>query len=437
MPPQVAKFLYFCIGISKAVLMRYELFIANRLQLGQASQKGSPSLNVAVAGIVLAIVVMILSVVIILGFKSEINGKVLALDAHQKISNATLGIDDNYSTVRGSEVFRNLMGDSSALANIKSMSLIAEKTAILKTEDDFKGVMFRGVDDGYDWDFLKSKLDAGRTPNIKSSKSTTEIVISKCIANQLHLKVGDKVLTYFIDNKVKARKNEIVGIYNTDFDTFDDTYILGNIAQIQSVNGWNEDTGNYVAVNLRNTNELREQTYTLYSHLAKCVYEQQSPTLYNVTNTYRNNISLFTWLKMLDMNVVIILALMIVVSGFTLVTALFMIILERIKMIGLLKSLGATNGSIRQIFIYLTQKLIFKSIIWGNLIGIGLALLQKNFHIVTLNPDAYYMPYVPIELNASGLIVLNVSVIVISYITLLAPSYIISTIKPSTTIRFE
>lgn len=417
--------------------MKHEIFIAHRLQLGQGAQKGSPSLNVAIAGIVLAIVVMILSVVIILGFKSEINGKVLALDAHLKISNATLGIDDNYSTVRGTEVFKDLISDSALSAHISSMSLIAEKPAILKTENDFKGIVFRGVDDGYDWSFIKSKLASGRVPNTKSSDDIADIAVSKSTANQLGLKVGSDILTYFIDNKVKVRKAHVVGIFNTDFDTFDNTYILGNIAQVQSINGWTNDMGNYVGVNLQNTADLQQQTYVLYSHLAKCVYDQQATTLYNVTNTYRNNISLFTWLNMLDMNVVIILVLMVIVSGFTLVTALFMIILERIRMIGLLKSLGATNGSIRQIFIYLTQKLIIKSIIWGNIIGIGLALVQKYFHIIKLNPEAYYMPYVPIEINALSLIVLNVAVIIISYVTLLAPSYIISTIKPSSTIRFE
>lgn len=417
--------------------MKYEIFIAHRLQLGQGAQKGSPSLNVAIAGIVLAIVVMILSVVIILGFKSEINGKVLALDAHLKISNATLGIDDNYSTVRGTEVFKDLISDSALSAHISSMSLIAEKPAILKTENDFKGIVFRGVDDGYDWSFIKSKLASGRVPNTKSSDDIADIAVSKSTANQLGLKVGSDILTYFIDNKVKVRKAHVVGIFNTDFDTFDNTYILGNIAQVQSINGWTNDVGNYVGINLHNTADLQQQTYVLYSHLAKCVYDQQATTLYNVTNTYRNNISLFTWLNMLDMNVVIILVLMVIVSGFTLVTALFMIILERIRMIGLLKSLGATNGSIRQIFIYLTQKLIIKSIIWGNIIGIGLALVQKYLHIIKLNPEAYYMPYVPIEINALSLIVLNVAVIIISYVTLLAPSYIISTIKPSSTIRFE
>ncbi len=424
-------------SLVKRELMKYEIFIAHRLQLGQGAQKGSPSLNVAIAGIVLAIVVMILSVVIILGFKSEINGKVLALDAHLKISNATLGIDDNYSTVRGTEVFKDLISDSALSAHISSMSLIAEKPAILKTENDFKGIVFRGVDDGYDWSFIKSKLASGRVPNTKSSDDIADIAVSKSTANQLGLKVGSDILTYFIDNKVKVRKAHVVGIFNTDFDTFDNTYILGNIAQVQSINGWTNDVGNYVGVNLQNTADLQQQTYVLYSHLAKCVYDQQATTLYNVTNTYRNNISLFTWLNMLDMNVVIILVLMVIVSGFTLVTALFMIILERIRMIGLLKSLGATNGSIRQIFIYLTQKLIIKSIIWGNIIGIGLALVQKYFHIIKLNPEAYYMPYVPIEINALCLIVLNVAVIIISYVTLLAPSYIISTIKPSSTIRFE
>lgn len=424
-------------SLVKRELMKYEIFIAHRLQLGQGAQKGSPSLNVAIAGIVLAIVVMILSVVIILGFKSEINGKVLALDAHLKISNATLGIDDNYSTVRGTEVFKDLTSDSALSAHISSMSLIAEKPAILKTENDFKGIVFRGVDDGYDWSFIKSKLASGRVPNTKSSDDIADIAVSKSTANQLGLKVGSDILTYFIDNKVKVRKAHVVGIFNTDFDTFDNTYILGNIAQVQSINGWTNDVGNYVGANLQNTADLQQQTYVLYSHLAKCVYDQQATTLYNVTNTYRNNISLFTWLNMLDMNVVIILVLMVIVSGFTLVTALFMIILERIRMIGLLKSLGATNGSIRQIFIYLTQKLIIKSIIWGNIIGIGLALVQKYFHIIKLNPEAYYMPYVPIEINALSLIVLNVAVIIISYVTLLAPSYIISTIKPSSTIRFE
>ena len=424
-------------SLVKRELMKYEIFIAHRLQLGQGAQKGSPSLNVAIAGIVLAIVVMILSVVIILGFKSEINGKVLALDAHLKISNATLGIDDNYSTVRGTEVFKDLISDSALSAHISSMSLIAEKPAILKTENDFKGIVFRGVDDGYDWSFIKSKLASGRVPNTKSSDDIADIAVSKSTANQLGLKVGSDILTYFIDNKVKVRKAHVVGIFNTDFDTFDNTYILGNIAQVQSINGWTNDVGNYVGINLHNTADLQQQTYVLYSHLAKCVYDQQATTLYNVTNTYRNNISLFTWLNMLDMNVVIILVLMVIVSGFTLVTALFMIILERIRMIGLLKSLGATNGSIRQIFIYLTQKLIIKSIIWGNIIGIGLALVQKYLHIIKLNPEAYYMPYVPIEINALSLIVLNVAVIIISYVTLLAPSYIISTIKPSSTIRFE
>ncbi|MBQ5509214.1 MAG: FtsX-like permease family protein, partial [Muribaculaceae bacterium] len=167
------------------------------------------------------------------------------------------------------------------------------------------------------------------------------------------------------------------------------------------------------------------------------ISDNDNSTVYNVTSTHQNNISYFTWLSMLDMNVVIILVLMIIVSTFTLISALLMIILERIKMIGLFKALGASNHRIRRIFIYLTHKIIFKSIIIGNVIGIGLALLQQHFHIIKLNPDAYYMNYVPIDINVPMLIFLNVAIIVISYITLIGPSYIISSIKPSSTMRFE
>ncbi|MDD7342273.1 MAG: ABC transporter permease, partial [Bacteroidales bacterium] len=316
------------------------------------------------------------------------------------------------------------------------MSLTADKPAILKTDSDFKGIVYRGVDDGFDWSYIKSHLTGGRLPRI-SSDALNEVVISKTIANQLGLKVGDKILTYFIDSKVKVRNPHIVGIFNTDFDHFDKQVMMGNIALIQQVNGWNSYVGNYVGIDMANTGTVREESYSLFKTLALWTYEKGGDTLYNVTNTQDNNKSFFTWLGMLNMNVAIILILMMVVSGFTLVSALLMIVLERIRLVGLLKAMGATNGSVRRIFIYLTQKLIIKALIAGNAVGLGLALLQQNFHIVRLNPEAYYMPYVPIEINATSLVALNVAIVVISYITLLGPSYIVSSIKPTSTMKFE
>ena len=418
--------------------MGFEFFIASRLKLGNNEKTGSPSLNVALVGIILAIVIMILSVVIVLGFKNEITTKINNLDSHIKISNGAIGIDDNIATVDMREIANALNQDSAMLQNIEDVSLIAEKPAILKTDNDFKGLQFRGVDANFDFSFLKSHLLEGRVPTYDSSDSTQEIIISSTIANQLQLNLNDKILTYFIDEKVKVRNCHIVGIFNTDFESFDKNYIVGNIALLQSVNDWKAHTGNYVGVKLKNIDNIDDVAYSTFGTLATySISDNDNSTVYNVTSTHQNNISYFTWLSMLDMNVVIILVLMIIVSTFTLISALLMIILERIKMIGLFKALGASNHSIRRIFIYLTHKIIFKSIIIGNVIGIGLALLQQHFHIIKLNPDAYYMNYVPIDINVPMLIFLNVAIIVISYITLIGPSYIISSIKPTSTMRFE
>lgn len=418
--------------------MGFEFFIASRLKLGNNEKAGSPSLNVALVGIILAIVIMILSVVIVLGFKNEITTKINNLDSHIKISNGAIGIDDNIATVNMREIANALNQDSAMLQNIENVSLIAEKPAILKTDSDFKGLQFRGVDANFDFSFLKSHLLEGRVPTYDSSDSTQEIIISSTIANQLQLNLNDKILTYFIDEKVKVRNCHIVGIFNTDFESFDKNYIVGNIALLQSVNDWKAHIGNYVGVKLKNIDNIDDVAYSTFGTLATySISDNDNSTVYNVTSTHQNNISYFTWLSMLDMNVVIILVLMIIVSTFTLISALLMIILERIKMIGLFKALGASNHSIRRIFIYLTHKIIFKSIIIGNVIGIGLALLQQHFHIIKLNPDAYYMNYVPIDINVPMLIFLNVAIIVISYITLIGPSYIISSIKPTSTMRFE
>lgn len=418
--------------------MRHELFIASRLKLGNKEGATSQSLNVALAGIILAIVIMILSVVIVMGFKKEITTKVYSLDPHIKISNGALGLDDNFATVDFREVLNGINSNPELKEQFTSISLIAEKPTILKTDNDFKGLIFRGVDANYDLEFLSQHLVKGRAPSFENRDSSQEIIISSIIAKQLKLDVNDHIYTYFIDDKVKVRKCKVVGIFNTDFDAFDKAFIVGNIALLQSINGWKQHTGNYVAVNINDIDNAENIAYNLYSKLALQSYnDNDNTTLYNVSNTKRNNLSYFTWLSMLNMNVVIILVLMFIVSGFTLIAALLMVVLERIKMIGLFKAIGATNTSIRRIFIFLTHKIILKSIIIGNVIGLGLALLQKKFHLIKLDPNAYYMNYVPIDINPTYILLLNVVIIAISYITLIGPSYIISSIKPTSTMRFE
>ena len=421
--------------------MKNELFIASKLKLGNNGNASSQSLNVALVGIILAIVIMILSVVIVMGFKKEITNKVNSLDSHIKVCNGAIGLDNNFSVVDYREIMNGINSSPNLKEHFTSISLIAEKPAILKTDNDFKGLQFKGVDANFDFSFLENHLIKGRLPNFENTDSTQEILVSNVIAKQLMLDVNDKIFTYFIDEKVKVRKCHIVGIYNTDFDAFDKSFIVGNIALLQSVNGWKPHIGNYVGINIDNIDNIDNAeniAYSLYTKLAlQSFNDTDSSTLYNVTNTKRNNLSYFTWLSMLDMNVIIILTLMIIVSSFTLISALLMVVLERIKMIGLFKALGANNTSIRRIFIYLTHKIVFKSMIIGNVVGIGLALLQKYFHTLKLNPDAYYMNFVPIDINIPAIIILNIAILVISYITLIGPSYIISTIKPTSTMRFE
>lgn len=417
--------------------MNHELFIARRMSLDGGRQKGAPSLTVALVGIVLAVVVMILSIAIVMGFKGEISGKIMHLDAHLRVSNAALGIDDNYATVNGREVREALAGQEDFLANVASVSLIADKSAILKTDNDFMGIIMRGVDRGYDFGYLESKLVEGAIPVVNDTVSSRQVLISKSVADRLMLHAGDKVLTYFIDDNIKVRNLEVGGVFETDLEAFDNAYVVAGIDIVQGVNGWNADTGTQVAVNMRHVDDLDNDGYQLYSLLAESTVEHESKNLFIVTTTHQNNLPFFAWLQMLDMNVVIILTLMMIVAAFTLISAMLMIVLERIRTIGNFKAMGATNGTIRRIFIYLTGKLIVKALIIGNVIGLGLALLQQYCHIVRLDPSAYYMPYVPIALSPTALVALNIGIVAVSYLTLLGSSHIIAAIKPTSTMRFE
>ena len=417
--------------------MNHELYIARHMKLDSERQKGSPSLTVALVGIVLAVVVMILSVAIVLGFKGEITGKIMHLDAHLRVTNAALGIDDNYATVNGREVREAIASHPEFSGLVESMSLVADKSAILKTDEDFMGIIMRGVDQGYDWRYLQSKMIEGTAPAASDTATANRIAISKTVADRLKLHAGNKVLTYFIDDNIKVRNLTISGVFETDLEAFDNAYIIGDIDIVQGVNGWHGDTGTQIAINLKSTDDLEADSYNLYSLLAENTVQHESKNLFIVTTTHQNNLPFFAWLQMLDMNVVIILTLMMIVAAFTLISAMLMIVLERIRIIGNFKAMGATNRSIRRIFIYLTGKLILKALVIGNVVGIGLCLLQQYGHIVRLDPTAYYMPYVPIQLSITALVLLNVGIIIVSYLTLLGASHIISTIKPTATMRFE
>ena len=417
--------------------MKYELMIARRLKLnGGQERSSSPSLTVAVIGMVLAIVVMILAITIVTGFKQEISDKIYNIDSHIKVGNAGYSASLEYNCVDSRDIIP-LLEELPLADSIASMSLIAEKPAIIKTDSDFKGLIYKGCGHDYDWSYLASCLTEGRLPNASGEGNRGEVIISRIVASQLRLHVGDRIYTYFIDEKIKVRRVTVVGIFSTDFEEYDQAFAICNLGLLQNVNGWNSHTGTYVGVNAKRTGWIEQEAYSIFSALYANRTDSHGRPLYNVTETHGNNVAYFSWLGLLDMNVVIIIILMAIVSAFTLVSALLMIVLERINMIGILKTLGACNSSIRSIFIHLTQKLIFKALVIGNAVSLGLALLQQHFHIVKLDAEAYYIPYVPVEIDWGVIILLDVAIIIVSYLTLIIPSFVISSIKPSRSVNFE
>lgn len=417
--------------------VKFLLFISQRLRTSKGNDGSSSSiLNIAIIGITISIVIMILSISIVLGFKQEISNKIYNLEPHIKICNAAIytsniGSDDytvNIDTITS-------IIDTTAY-NIKSHELIAERPAVLKTNDDFYGVIYKGYTPKHDWEYLNNILISGRLPNV--TDSINEIIISQQIANKLHLDINQSIYTYFIDDNIKARRNKIVGIYNSDFEEYDKLSVIGSIALIQQINGWKESEGSYISININDQSNIDQSNIDIYSAIMESNYANNNyQYLYDVSSTHELNSPYFAWLSLLDMNVIVILILMSIVSAFTMISGLLILVLERVNMIGILKALGGTNSTIRNIFILLTQKLIIKSLIIGNVIGLSLAYIQSEFKILTLNPDNYYMSFVPIEINLGYILILNLSVIALAYITLLAPSYIVASIKPSKAIKFE
>ena len=413
--------------------MNYEFWMAKRLRVAtddRANRSAVFSLKIATVGIVLAIVVMILSIAIVSGFKTAVVDKVSGLEAHIKITNgsyeAATGSVDSIRYIP--QLDKQLRHNDS----VASIALVAEKPCVLKTPDNFNGITFKGVSPEFDLSFISQMLKEG-TANISNNR----ILVSELICNRLNLKLNDKINVYFIDNEhVRMRKYTIGGIYNTDFEDFDKAFVIGAASVVQQLNGWDSLTGTSIEINCKNLDEVDGINQDVIRLLSRIVYSGKSDINYQI-GTIKQNASLyFAWLDLLDLNIAVILILMNFVACFSLIAGLLIIVLNRINMIGVLKALGAGNKSIRRIFIYLAEKLIFKAMIWGNAIGFAIIFLQQQFHIVRLSAADYYMSYVPVEINW-WLLVLNAGIIVVASAALIAPSHIISTIKPAKSLRFE
>ena len=409
--------------------MNTELFIAKRIfsvkELGSLSR---PAVRVAVVSIVLSIAVMIVSVAIVTGFQNEIRDKVIGFGAHIQISK----FDSNQSLeAQPVEKNQTFYPSFDTVPGIRHIQVYATKAGIIKTDDQMEGVVLKGIGSDFDWSFFKNRIIEGKTFEIKDSVKSKDIIISKLLAGRLKLKTGDSIRMYFImkdQTQPKGRKFHISGIYETGLEEFDKIYVIGDIAQIQSLNKWTKDQVAGFEVILNDYNDLNKMSEYVYENIG---YELDSK------NIEQLNPQIFDWLGLQDMNVIIILTLMIIVAAINMISCLLILILERTTMIGTLKALGAKNASIRKIFLYTAANLIGKGLIWGNVIAIVLCLIQQKFGIITLPQESYYVSTVPINLNIFHLLLLNAGTLLVCMVILIIPSFIISKISPVKAIRFS
>lgn len=414
--------------------MKFESFIARRIHFSTNKEKKAtpPAIRLAMAGVALGLAIMILSVSIVIGFKKEIREKIIGFGSHIQIT----AFDSNTSyETRPIGVSDSLLTVLRSFPEVIHTERFATKPGILKTNDNFLGIALKGVGTDYDWTFFRNNLTEGEIPAFNDTVVSNEILISQYMADKLNLKAGDDIFSYFVQENVRARKFHIAGIYQTNFTEYDKLFAVGDVRHIQKLNGWNPDQYSGVELMIRDYDRLSEVTEAIYFSLVDRT-DAYGEGFY-VQSVKDMNPQIFSWLDLLDLNVWVILLLMSVVAGFTMVSGLLIIILERTNMIGILKAMGAPNRSIRKIFLYVAFFLIGKGMIWGNIVGISLCLIQYYFKPVKLDPDIYYITAVPVDLNIFYILLLNAGALLISLFMMLAPSYLVSLIRPAKSIKFE
>ena len=410
--------------------MNLEYFIAKRLITAKSykSSISSPIIKIAITAITIGIIMMIVSVATGIGLQNKIREKVAAFNGHIVITN----FDDNQSQVHTQPISVNqdFYPKFKTVDGINHIQAVANKAGIIRTESSVEGIILKGVGKDYVWTNIKEYIIEGRLPNYKDELNE-EVLISQYLANRLHLKLGDKFNTFFMKESGKMpnlRNFKIVGIYNSGFQEFDASYVIGDIRHVQRINKWKQDEIGAFEVFINDFTQIKE--------IGDKVYKEIPPT-YNSVTIEEKFFSIFEFLKLFDFNIIIILIVMIVVATINMIVALLVLILERTQMIGILKALGANNWNIRKIFLYNAAFLISRGLLFGNLLALALLFFQKTFGIIKLNPQNYYVSEVQVDINLLHILLLNLGTIIICLLVLLIPSYIITKISPVKAIRFD
>lgn len=417
--------------VKKISKLNLEYFIAHRLITTKnfKSSISAPIVKIAVVAIAIGMIMMIISVSTGIGLQQKIRDKVSALNGHISISN----YDNNQSelTITSISKIQDFYPKFKSVSEVAHIQAIATKAGIVRTENAFEGIILKGVDKEYRWNNINESLIKGRVPNFSDSLNL-EILLSETLANRLNVTVGNFLNTYFLKdepNKLpNIRRFKIVGIFNSGFHDFDSTYIIGDIRHIQRMNKWQSNQVGLFEVFVNDFNNIES--------VGEAVYNETGSSLDSKT-IIEKYYYIFDWLKLFDINMLIILAVMIIVATINMVVALLVLILERTQMIGVLKSLGANNWTVRKIFLYKSFYLISKGLFWGNLIGITLLLIQKKFGLIKLNPENYYVNEAPVYVDFGIIALLNVLTVSVCFLVLLIPSYIITKILPAKAIQFQ
>jgi lipoprotein-releasing system permease protein len=411
--------------------LNLEYFITKRLITARdyKSSISAPIIKIAISAIAIGMVMMIVSVATGIGLQEKIREKISAFNGHIIISN----YDNNQSEVTLVPISKKqgFYPKFNSVEGIDHIQAIASKAGIIRTENAFEGIVFKGVGGDYKWDNIKEYLIAGKLPDY-SKNINEDVVLSQFLCDRLRLKVGDSFNTFFMkegQSKLpNIRRFKIVGIFNSGFQEFDATYVLGDVRHIQRINKWKEDQVGAFEVFVDDFDNIKS--------IGEDVYQETNSTLDTKTIIEKYSY-IFEWLQLFDFNIIVILIVMILVATINMVVALLVLILERTQMIGILKALGANNWSIRKIFLYNASYLILSGLFWGNLIGIAIVLLQKYFGVIKLNPENYYVNQAPVYLNWGYIALLNGLTISVCFLVLLIPSYIITKISPVKAIRFD
>lgn len=390
-------------------------------------------MQIATLGVAIGLAVMIVTVSVVLGFKHTIRDKVIGFGSHIQLENMMLISTQLELTDSATDLLGNMAG-------VKHIQRFATAQGILKTDSDFLGVAFKGVGEDYDTTFLSEHIIDGKMPLFSSTKSGNKLLISKVTADKLQLNAGDRIFAYFITNEgVKARRFTVEGVYQTNMTKFDQALCFTDIYTTRKLNGWD-------STSLYSGAEMTVEDIQLLEPIAYDVAQQVKIINADISDPLETIESktiheaypqIFTWLQLLDLNVWIILVLMVCVAGFTMISGLLIIILERTQMIGILKALGARNKTIRHTFLWFATFIIGRGLLFGNVIGIAIVLLQQHFSIITLDPATYYVKEAPMELNFPVIVALNIATLLTSLFVLIAPSYLISFIRPAKSMRYE